>query len=91
MQRNILKELVQTFGLCLVSLLGLILIARGVNMRDLLLGLDLGFFDTVRIFLFLVPFFMLMIVPMRSFLRVVFMLLLLPHAVKSAQSLTLSI
>lgn len=39
-------------------------------MRDILLGLDLGFFDTVRIFLYLVPMFMLMIVPISCMLSV---------------------
>ncbi|GHV55055.1 LPS export ABC transporter permease LptF [Deltaproteobacteria bacterium] len=61
--RYIFKELAQGFLLCFVSLLMLILISRGVQMRDMLLELNLSIFDMFLLFLYMVPMFMLIVVP----------------------------
>ncbi len=70
LQRTLLKEMTKTFILCTVSLLGLIIISRGLHMRELFLGLELGFVDTVRLFMYLVPLFMLLVIPVSCMLGV---------------------
>lgn len=64
------KELVSIFLLCLGALLSLILIGRGLQLRELFLGLDLGLTDATLLFLYLVPFFMLLVVPVACMLSV---------------------
>ena len=56
--------------LCLVSLLTLILIGRGLQLRDLFLGLELSAWDTIMLFLYMVPLFMLLVVPLSCMLSV---------------------
>lgn len=62
-QRYIIKELAQSFALCFASLLTLILIGRGLQMRNLLLGLELSARDAALLFFYMVPMFMLVVVP----------------------------
>jgi lipopolysaccharide export system permease protein len=66
----VFKELVSIFLLCLGALLSLILIGRGLQLRELFLGLDLGLTDATLLFLYLVPFFMLLVVPVACMLSV---------------------
>ena len=70
MHRYIFKELAQTFLVCTSSLLALILIGRGVHMRDLFLGLEFSFFDTAMLFLYMVPMFLLMLLPISCMISV---------------------
>ncbi len=51
-------------------MLTLILIGRGLQLRDLFLGLDLGAWDMVMLFLYMVPLFMLVVVPLACMLSV---------------------
>ncbi len=69
-QRSLARDLAQTFLLCLVSLLTLILIGRGVQLSDLFFGLEIGFLDAISLFVYLTPFFMLIIVPLSCMLSV---------------------
>ncbi len=69
-QRYILKELAQGFVLCFVSLLTLILMGRGLQMRNLFLGLDLALSDVGLLFFYMVPMFMLIVVPFSCMLTV---------------------
>ena len=70
LHRYIFKELAQTFLVCTSSLLALILIGRGVHMRDLFLGLEFSFFDTAMLFLYMVPMFLLMVLPISCMISV---------------------
>ena len=69
-QRYIMRELAQSFCMCFVSLLALILIGRGLQMRNLFLGLDLSGFDAALLFLYMVPMFMLIVVPFSCMISV---------------------
>ncbi|MDL2209533.1 LPS export ABC transporter permease LptF [Desulfovibrio sp. OttesenSCG-928-O18] len=65
-----IKELAQSFMLCFVSLLTLILIGRGLQMRNLFLGLDLSGLDVALLFFYMVPMFMLIVVPFSCMISV---------------------
>lgn len=52
------------------SLLGLILIGRMLQLRELLLSQNLGLFDVMRLFAYLSPFFMLLLTPIACMLSV---------------------
>ncbi|SBV93856.1 putative Permease [uncultured delta proteobacterium] len=69
-QRYIIKELAQGFVLCFVSLLTLILMGRGLQMRNLFLGLDLSALDAAMLFFYMIPMFMLIVVPFSCMLTV---------------------
>ena len=56
--------------MCFVSLLALILIGRGLQMRNLFLGLDLSAVDAALLFFYMVPMFMLIVVPFSCMLSV---------------------
>lgn len=51
-------------------MLALVLIGRGLQLRELFIGLDLGLGDMARLFLYLVPFFMLLVIPVACMLSV---------------------
>ena len=53
-----------------MSLLTLILIGRGLQLRDLFLGLDLGTMDAIALFGYMVPFFLLLVMPLACMLSV---------------------
>ena len=69
-QRYIIKELAQGFILCFISLLTLILMGRGLQMRNLFLGLDLSALDVAVLFFYMIPMFMLIVVPFSCMLTV---------------------
>ena len=70
LHRHIFKELTQTFLVCTSALLALILIGRGVHMRDLFLGLEFSVLDTALLFLYMVPMFLLMVLPISCMISV---------------------
>ena len=70
MQRCIFKELLQTFLVSSSFLLALILIGRGLKMRDLFLGLEFSFLDASVLFLYMVPMFLLMVLPISCMISV---------------------
>ncbi len=70
LQRYIFKELLSVFFLTLLSLLALVLIGRGLQLREMFVGLELGFLDISWLFFCLTPMFMLMVMPIATMLSV---------------------
>lgn len=70
LQRQIFKEIANLFILGVGVLLTLILISRAVQMRDLFLGLDLGLLDTVLLFAYMTPLFLMLVIPIACMLSV---------------------
>ena len=65
LQRQIFKEIANLFVLAVGVLLTLILISRAVQMRELFLGLDLGILDTVLLFGYMTPLFLMLVYAQR--------------------------
>ncbi len=70
LQRFICKELFFIFCLAVVAFITMVLIARGVQMRELFMGLELGFRDMLELFFYLSPFFLFIIMPIAAMLAV---------------------
>lgn len=70
LHRQIFKELVFLFALCVGSLLTLLLVGRMLQLRELFLTQNLNFFDIVKIFAYLSPFFLLLLIPISCMLAV---------------------
>jgi len=68
--RQIFQELVKLFGLSTASLLGLIIMGRMLQLRELFLSQNLGVFDLFQLFFYLCPFFLLLIMPIACMLSV---------------------
>ena len=68
--RQILKEHISLFLLIGSCLLGLILVGRMLQLREMLLSQNLGAFDILRLFVYLSPFFMLLLTPIACMLSV---------------------
>lgn len=68
--RQILKELFHLFFLALACLLGIILLGRMLQLRDLLLAQNVGPGQLFTLFVYLVPFFLLLLMPIASMLAV---------------------
>lgn len=62
--------MVSLFTLCVTSLLALILIGRGLQLRELFMGLEIDLTDILQLFFYLGPFFLLLIVPIACMLAV---------------------
>ena len=65
-----LKKSPNLFVLAVGVLLTLILISRAVQMRELFLGLDLGILDTVLLFGYMTPLFLMLVIPIACMLSV---------------------
>ena len=65
-----MRELTLTFSICVFVLLSLILIGRGLQLRDIFLGLEFSFADIALLFLYMAPMFMIMILPISCMLSV---------------------
>ncbi|NCD24598.1 MAG: LPS export ABC transporter permease LptF [Deltaproteobacteria bacterium] len=63
LQRELLREMSLVAGICLGAFLSLILLGRFLQLRELFLGQGVGFFDLAKLFVYLSPFFLLMLVP----------------------------
>lgn len=70
LHRQIFLELVKLFGLTVSCLLGLILVGRMLQLRTLFLSQNIGFLNILQLFVFLTPFFLLLITPIASMLSV---------------------
>lgn len=68
--RHIFKELLSIFGLSVGCLLGLIIMGRMLQLRDLFMSQNLGLLDLLQLFIYLCPFFMLLITPIACMLSV---------------------
>ncbi len=69
-QREIFKEHLSLFLLIGSCLLGLILVGRLLQLREILLSQNLGVVDVLRLFVYLSPFFMLLLTPIACMLSV---------------------
>jgi len=67
---QILKEHIHLFLLIGSCLLGLILVGRMLQLREMLLSQNLGVFDIMRLFVYLSPFFMMLLTPIACMLSV---------------------
>ncbi len=70
LSREIFKELVYVFSLCLGSFLALLLVGRLLKLRELFLSQDVALLDLGQLFLYLSPFFLLLLLPIASMLSV---------------------
>lgn len=70
LQRRLFAEHVKTFLLASSVLLLFILLGRALQLRDMLMGLELSVLDTLKLFGYLSPFFMLIICPIACMLSV---------------------
>ena len=70
LHKQIFFELVKLFGLTISCLLGLILVGRMLQMRSLFLSQDIGIFNILQLFFFLMPFFLLLVTPISTMLSV---------------------
>lgn len=68
--RLIAKELALTFFLSVSTLLGILLMGRMIQLRELLLGHELGILDLLQLFFYMSPYFMLLIAPIAAMLSV---------------------
>jgi lipopolysaccharide export system permease protein len=68
--RQIFKEQMQLFLLIGSCLLGLILVGRMLQLREMLLSQNLGALDVMRLFFYLSPVFMLLLTPIACMLSV---------------------
>ena len=70
LQRRLFLEHAKIFFLSMAVLLLFILMGRALQLRDMLLGLELNIWDTLRLFGYLSPFFLLIICPIACMLAV---------------------
>ncbi len=70
LQKKIFAEIVQVFALTLFVVLCLILLGRGLKLRELLFGLDVSLFDTVMLFVYMAPTFLQLSAPISCMLAV---------------------
>jgi lipopolysaccharide export system permease protein len=68
LQRQIFKETGTLFAICVTGFLSLILIGRMLQMRELFMSQGLSLLDLGRLFVFLSPFFLLLILPVACML-----------------------
>ena len=70
LQRRLLAEFSKVFTLSLAILLLFILMGQALRLRDMLLGLELGLVDTLRLFAYLTPSLLQYIMPVACMLAV---------------------
>jgi len=70
LHRQVFFELLKLFGLTVSCLLGLILIGRMLQLRSIFLSQNIGFLNILELFLYLTPFFLLLITPIATMLSV---------------------
>lgn len=70
LQRQIFREILYLFCLIVSALLLLIMISRAIQMRELFLGLELGIVDTILLFSYMIPLFLMLVIPIACMLSV---------------------
>jgi len=63
LNRTLFRELVLTFALCLTVFLVLILVGKMLKLSQVLFALDLNGLDMLKLFLYLTPFFLMLLLP----------------------------
>ena len=67
---KIFFEALHLFLLASMSLLTLLIISRAVKMREVLIGLDIGLLDILQLFGYMIPMFLLLVIPVACMLSV---------------------
>lgn len=70
LNRRIFFECVKVFVISVIVLMVFVLMGRALQLKDTLMGLELGFFDTLLVFLYLSPGFLLIMMPVSAMLAV---------------------
>jgi lipopolysaccharide export system permease protein len=70
LHRRIMGEMIRIFLLCVVLLLTLIVLGRGVQMRELLVSLNMGAGEFLLVLLYMSPIFMLLVIPLSCMLSI---------------------
>lgn len=70
LNRHIFRELCSVFLLALGCLMGVILLGRMLQLRDVLMSQPIGFIDLFQLFFYLCPFFLLLVMPIATMLAV---------------------
>ena len=70
LQQRLFREMAHLFVLSTCVLMTLILIGRAVQMREMLLGLDMNLLDTALLFCYMTPLFLMLIIPVACMLSV---------------------
>jgi lipopolysaccharide export system permease protein len=68
LQRELFKEMGLIASICLGGFLCLILLGRLLQLRDLFMGQGVTFFDLMKLFVFLSPLFLVMLIPVSCML-----------------------
>ncbi len=63
LQRVLFREMSVVAGICLGAFLSLILLGRLLQLRELFLGQGVGLLDLAKLFVYLSPFFLILLVP----------------------------
>ena len=63
LKREIGKELLAVFVLCLSIFLSLLLLGKVLKLRQILFALDLSALDLLELFVYLTPFFLMLLIP----------------------------
>ncbi len=70
LHRHIFRELISVFMLALGCLMGIILLGRMLQLRNLLMSQPIDVLDLVQLFFYLSPFFLLLVMPIATMLAV---------------------
>lgn len=70
LHRQIFKELISIFTLSISGFMGLILIGRLLQFRDLFMGQSIGILEMGKLFIYLCPFFLLILTPIATMLSI---------------------
>jgi lipopolysaccharide export system permease protein len=68
LQRELFREMLLISGICLGGFLCLILLGRLLQLRDLFMAQGVTFFDLVKLFVYLSPFFLILLIPVSCML-----------------------
>ena len=70
LNKRVFLECVKVFLISVTVLMAFVLMGRALQIKDMLMGLDLTFFDTLLVFLYLSPNFLLIMMPVSAMLAV---------------------
>ena len=68
LQRELFREMLLISGICLGGFLCLILLGRLLQLRDLFMAQGVTLFDLVKLFVYLSPFFLILLIPVSCML-----------------------
>lgn len=68
LQRELFREMLLVSGICLGAFLSLILLGRLLQLRDLFMAQGVTFLDLLKLFVYLSPFFLILLIPVSCML-----------------------